>query len=80
MTKITNKEIVLKHLKQYGSITSWEAIKEYGITRLGAVIFELRKEHNIESKTVKGTDRYNRKISWAKYELKKKKWFRKGEK
>lgn len=27
----TQRGDVLKHLKTFGSITSWEAIKEYGI-------------------------------------------------
>jgi hypothetical protein len=40
---VTQGEIILRHLKKYGSITSWEAIMEYGITRLSARIYELRK-------------------------------------
>ena len=35
------------HLIEKGSITSWEAIKEYGATRLSAIIFNLRKQHVI---------------------------------
>lgn len=42
MSSVTQRMIVYKHLKRHGSITSWEAIKEYGITRLSAVIFDLR--------------------------------------
>ena len=33
---MTQTERVIKHLKEYGSITPLEAIREYGITRLGA--------------------------------------------
>ena len=33
---------VLSHLKKYKSITSWEAIETYKITRLSARIHELR--------------------------------------
>jgi len=51
--KISNKSqesTILFHLKEYGSITSWEAIQEYHITRLSAKIFTLRcLNHNIES-------------------------------
>lgn len=48
---ITQGQTVLKHLKQYGSITSWEAITDYHITRVGAVIYELkRRGHSITSK------------------------------
>lgn len=36
-------DVVLKHLSERGSITPWEAICEYRITRLGARIWDLRK-------------------------------------
>jgi len=36
-------DAVVWHLQFYGKITSWEAIKEYGITRLSSIIFNLRK-------------------------------------
>jgi|TARA_B100001093_G_scaffold415492_1_gene405933 hypothetical protein len=43
-------QMVLAHLKHYGSITTWEAITQYKATRLSAIIFNLRgKGYNIES-------------------------------
>lgn len=36
-------EAILSHLMQFGSITTWEAIQQYGITRLSGRIFDLRK-------------------------------------
>ena len=36
-------ECILSHLMQHGSITTWEAIQQYGITRLSGRIFDLRK-------------------------------------
>lgn len=36
------KEIVHKHIKDHGSITSMEAFSNYGITRLAARVHELR--------------------------------------
>jgi hypothetical protein len=35
---------VLEHLEKFGSITSWEAIENYGATRLSAIIYNLRDE------------------------------------
>ena len=35
-------EIILKHLQEYGSITSYEARDKYGIIRLPKYISELR--------------------------------------
>ena len=59
------------HLIEKGSITSWEAIKEYGATRLSAIIYRLRHEYNmnIKSYTAEFTDRYGSKSSFAKYVL-----------
>lgn len=63
------------HLIEKGSITSWEAIKEYGATRLSAIIYNLRHKYgmNIESETIEFTDRYGSKSSFAKYILKEEK-------
>ncbi len=42
--RVTQEEIVLRHLREHGSITSMTAIKLYDITRLSAKIFNLRAE------------------------------------
>lgn len=48
--KKTQKELIEKHLLKKGKITSWEAFKRYGITRLSHIIYLLRKEdYNIKS-------------------------------
>ena len=72
--KITEKEVksqsdaVLWHLKTYGSITSYEAIKEYGATRLSAIIFNHRKEgYNIDSMPLTKKTRFGRNTTIAKY-------------
>ena len=38
------KELILKHLQTYGSITSLDAIHKYNCTRLSHYILLLRKE------------------------------------
>jgi len=44
---------VLKHLKTGAGINQYEAIIEYGVLRLSAVIFELRKQgHTIKTDRV----------------------------
>ncbi len=66
---MTQKEQVLHHLKHKGPITSWEAIMEYGITRLSAWICVLRQE----GYQIKGTNitkkRGEKIINYTKYEL-----------
>ena len=59
--KVSKQEKVLKHLKTLGSITPLEALELYGSFRLGALIFNLRKEgHDIETNIVpkKGYAKY----------------------
>ena len=59
------------HLIEKGSITSWEAIQEYGATRLSAIIFNLRaRGMNIETVMVEFTDRFGDKAKYGKYVLK----------
>lgn len=64
----TQKEAIMWHLQTYGNITSWEAIKEYGATRLSGIIFNLRKEgYDIISKNMEVKTRFGRNTTIAKY-------------
>lgn len=67
---MTQTEIILKHLKDYGSITPVEAYSHYAILRLGARIFDLRKAgYPITGEMVTGCNRYGKKMRYAKYRL-----------
>ena len=70
---MTNQNAILMHLEEKGNITSWEAIKEYGATRLSAIIFNLRHKYgmNIENEWVEFTDRFGSKSRYVKYIYKK---------
>ena len=70
LKKMTQEEMVLQHLKDFGSITSWEAFTEYGVTRLSAIILELRKQNFfITTDYVVNKNRYGRLVSFGKYTL-----------
>lgn len=43
-TKKNQKDQILEHIEKYGSITPLEAQKFYGCMRLGARIWDLRKD------------------------------------
>ena len=61
---------VLQHLQAYGSITPLEAMQEYGIMRLGARIYDLKKMgYSIDSSMETGKNRYGESISYARYSL-----------
>lgn len=42
MRKPTQREEVLQYMQEYGSISSFEAYEEIGVTQLGARIHELK--------------------------------------
>ena len=61
---------ILRHLKDNGSITSLEAMQEYGIMRLASRITDLeRKGYPIQSETVSGINRYGETTYYSKYRL-----------
>ena len=68
--KMTQKDRVLRHLRDYGTITSLEALSDYGIMRLGARIFELKDDgHEIRTIFIGGKNRYGEPTHYAKYVL-----------
>lgn len=40
---MTQNEMLLHHMRVHGSVTTMEAFSKYGVTRLSARIWELRK-------------------------------------
>ena len=68
--KMTQYSIILKHLLENGSITSFEAFSLYGVTRLSAIIFNLRNDgFDIESEPLKRKNRYGNTTIFARYNL-----------
>lgn len=66
---MTQSKRVLDYMRQYGSITTLEAFRDLGITRLSGVIFDLRKSYVINSKTERSRNRYGEKTSYSRYYL-----------
>lgn len=67
---MSQEMMVLNHLEKYGSITSLDAIKEYGITRLSDRIYTLRnKGYKITNDWTSGLNRFGKKVRWVKYTL-----------
>ena len=61
---------ILNHLQTCGSITTWEAIKEYGCTRLSHYIWVLRNQnYDIKDEWIHTTNRYGDKIKYKRYIL-----------
>ena len=60
---------ILAYLKENKTITSWEAIKEFGCTRLSHYIWVLRKHYLISDTWEHTTNRYGDKVKYKKYIL-----------
>nr|DAN88897.1 MAG TPA: helix-turn-helix domain protein [Caudoviricetes sp.] len=68
---MTQCERIQRHLEDYGSITSLEAMQEYGIMRLASRISDLKQMGvPIEKEMVSGKNRYGELTSFARYSLK----------
>ena len=67
---ITQRELVVKYIHDFGSISSWDAFKDLGITRLSAKIWELKRDGYIISKERKtARNRYGKAIWYDRYTI-----------
>lgn len=70
MNKMNKTAKVLKHLKDHGSITSWESITKYRATRLSAIIFNLKSYgYDIRTVRMESENEDNELVRYAKYVL-----------
>lgn len=68
--KISQKQRIINYIRQFGSISSWEAYSDLGITQLGARIDQLKKEgYEFKSKWVSNTNRFGEKTDYKRYYL-----------
>lgn len=67
---LSQKQMVLLHLKEFGKITTFEAFSEYGITRLSQYIYLLRKDgYDLASVPKHKTNRYGKEVWFNEYQL-----------
>lgn len=66
--KKTHYDRILKYMQDFGEITSWDAIKEFGCTRLSAYILMLRKDgYRIKTEYKSSKNRYGDSVNYAIY-------------
>ena len=67
---MTQCELVLKWLNEEGSITTFQAFTELGITRLASRIWDLRQQgYEIGQETVTKRNRFGEVVHFKKYWL-----------
>lgn len=70
MQRVPQREKVLMFLKDVGTITPLDALREFGIMRLAARIWELRKlGFSIEKVMECSRNRYGQTVRYARYIL-----------
>ena len=68
--KKSKHQKIKEHLQSGRSITSWQAIQEYNVTRLASIIFYLKKEGLlIETKNITEKNSNGETVKYAKYKL-----------
>ena len=68
--KMSQSKVVLKHLQSGKELSQLEATERYGILRLGAIIFNLRKEgYNISTRIEHSPNRYGNVSNYGVYKL-----------
>ena len=68
--KTTQKDRIINYIRQFGSISSWEAYSDLGITQLGARIDQLKKEgFEFRTEWESNTNRFGEKTEYKRYYL-----------
>ena len=66
--KVKQTELVLMYLKQYGTITPVDAMREFGIMRLASRVSDLKRAgFNIQSRMKQSTNRFGKPVHYAEY-------------
>lgn len=67
---MSQNEMILEHMKKFGSITSADAYELYGCHRLGARIADLKAVgHAITSEMESGKNRFGQTVHYKRYRL-----------
>lgn len=70
---MTQSERIVRHLEAFGSITSLEAMSDYGIMRLASRISDLKKDGlQVRTEFVRGKNRFGESTCYARYILEEK--------
>ena len=68
--KTTQCDRILQHMRDFGSISSLEAMSDYGIMRLASRINDLKNQgYDIISETKTSKNRYNETTHYSVYSL-----------
>jgi hypothetical protein len=65
---MTQTDMILRYMQETGSITPWEALREFGCMRLGARIHDLKRRGvDISREIVTEQNRFGKSVRFARY-------------
>ena len=63
-------QMILQYMKETGGITTMEAFRKFGCTRLSGRIYDLRQEgYAISGETIRKTNRKGKTVTFTRYSL-----------
>lgn len=72
MARITQNERIIDYIAAYGSITSYEAFVDLGITRLASRVCDLAKQgYEFDKKFESAPNRFGEKTTYVRYSFRK---------
>lgn len=67
---MTQTDMVLRYMQETGSITPWEAMREFGCMRLGARIYDLKRRGvAVRTELITEQNRFGKRVQFAKYSV-----------
>lgn len=68
--KTTQKQRIINYIRQFGSISSWEAYKDLGVTQLATRIKELKEQgYEFTTEWESSTNRFGERTDYKRYYL-----------
>ena len=70
LNRPTQKDKVLRYIREFGKITSWDAYSQLGVTQLATRIFELKQDGYVFTKTrINTKNRFEEPTHYDEYAL-----------
>lgn len=67
---MNQRELIIKYIKDFGSITSYQAYIDLGITQLATRIKELKEQgYSFSYEWISKKNRYGKPVAFKKYKL-----------
>ncbi len=67
---MNQRQMILQYIKDFGSITSYQAYIDLGITQLATRIKELKEQgYNFNTEWISKKNRYGKNVAFKKYKL-----------